>query len=408
VDLTGETVAEEDEEADKSSSRPYLGVYQNGSINSTPTINPQRHSLFVRKTYELAGGLEDWEDITGGEVDRYGFIIQNKSESRGSHKSNSAIEQLLQASATPRKNHAIRRSSSNAKSSQSNVARRPRSRLQKSPRSMYSYGSNKSYSQLGGTLRYAANRLPHNKNRRWMDEAGDMLTPPPGLAQLEELAEGGRAAVAMKKKEWKREEKWKKMGRMTEGSTKGGGMLFEFDTHDPKVISRTWKGIPDKWRATAWYSFLAASAKKQKDAPSEDELIRAFHMSQEESSADDMQIDCDVPRTVSSHIMFRRRYRGGQRLLFRVLHALSLYFPEAGYVQGMAAIVATLLCYYDEEHAFIMTARMWQLRGMERLYQAGFGGLMEALEDFQENWLRGGEVAKKLVGVWNASESKHN
>ncbi len=199
VDLTGETVEEEDEEAaDKSSPGPYLGVHQNGSINSTPTINnPQRNSLFVRKTFELAGGLEDWEDIAGGEVDRYGFIIQNKTESRGSHKSNSAIEQLLQSSATPRKSHAVRRSSSNAKSSNAKSSNaRPRSRLQKSPRSMYSYGSNKSYSQLGGTLRYAANRLPHNKNRRWMDEAGDMLTPPPGLAQLAELAEGGRAALA--------------------------------------------------------------------------------------------------------------------------------------------------------------------------------------------------------------------
>jgi hypothetical protein len=28
--------------------------------------------------HELAGGLEDWEDINGGDVDRYGFITVRK------------------------------------------------------------------------------------------------------------------------------------------------------------------------------------------------------------------------------------------------------------------------------------------------------------------------------------------
>jgi hypothetical protein len=80
-----------------------------------------------------------------------------------------------------------------------------------------------------------------------------------------------------------------------------------------------------------------------------------------------------------------------------VLHALSLHFPETGYVQGMATLAATLLCYYDEEQAFVMMVRLWQLRGMDRLYSSGFGGLMEALEEFEKEWLRGGDVAKKLV-----------
>ena len=86
-----------------------------------------------------------------------------------------------------------------------------------------------------------------------------------------------------------------------------------------------------------------------------------------------------------------------QRLLFRVLHAMSLYLPETGYVQGMAALAATLLCYYEEDRAFVMLVRLWMHRGLERLYESGFAGLMDALEDFEKNWLRGGEVAKKLV-----------
>jgi hypothetical protein len=76
---------------------------------------------------------------------------------------------------------------------------------------------------------------------------------------------------------------------------------------------------------------------------------------------------------------------------------MSLYLPETGYVQGMAALTATLLCYYDEEKAFVMLVRLWQLRGLERLYEAGFEGLMEALDDFEKNWLDGGDIAKKLV-----------
>jgi hypothetical protein len=232
-----------------------------------------------------------------------------------------------------------------------------------------------------------------------MDEASDMLTLPPGLEELAVAKEGGKTAAALKKKELQREEKWRKMGKASQKSTKGGGMMFDFDPRDPKVISRTWKGIPDKWRASAWYSFLTVSAKKHKDSHSDEELTEMFHELQTDGSPDDVQIDCDVPRTISRHIMFRRRYRGGQRLLFRVLHALSLYFPESGYVQGMAAVAATLLCYYDEEQAFVMMVRLWQLRGLDHLYMAGFGGLMEALEEFETDWLRGGDVAKKLVSI---------
>jgi len=229
-----------------------------------------------------------------------------------------------------------------------------------------------------------------------MDEAGDMLTLPPGLADIAEDEEGGRAADSLKRKEWERSEKWRKMAKIVKSGQDGQGMGFEFDVRNPKLIERTWKGIPDRWRASAWFSFLSTSAKKRKDSPTDEQLIAAFHKLQDHSSADDVQIDIDVPRTINSHIMFRRRYRGGQRLLFRVLHALSLNFPETGYVQGMASLAATLLCYYDEENTFIMLARMWTLRGLDKLYAPGFGGLMSALDEFQKQWLDGSDVAKKL------------
>jgi hypothetical protein len=223
-----------------------------------------------------------------------------------------------------------------------------------------------------------------------------MLTLPTESATFNDKLDS-TAARAARKKEWEREDKWTKMAKPTSKGKDGGGMTFEFDTKSSKLIERTWKGIPDRWRSSAWYAFLEASAKKHKDSPTDTDLIEAFKEYQLVSSPDDVQIDIDVPRTISSHIMFRRRYRGGQRLLFRVLHAMSLYFPDTGYVQGMAALAATLLAYYDEEHAFIMLVRLWLLRGLEKLYRSGFAGLMEALGDFEREWLDGGEVAAKLV-----------
>ena len=48
---------------------------------------------------------------------------------------------------------------------------------------------------------------------------------------------------------------------------------------------------------------------------------------------------------------------------------------------------------------FVMLVRLWQLRGLERLYQSGFEGLMQALEEFEKDWLGKGEIAKKLVCI---------
>jgi hypothetical protein len=414
--LADQTVLEDEEEGDAETPQltgSTLSVDKlrpsNRPLLRSPSFNNRRESFIQREPNERAGGIEDWEDVEGGEVDRYGFILQKKTpESRGSNHSGITSEPgplqrvstaLAEVSDTPRRKRTIRRAPSKARHSNAGIPHRRASKRSLQPNgSIRSFKSTSSFTPSHSPLRYASNRLPHNKERRWMDEACDMLTLPPGLADLAEQEEGGKAALAMKKKEWQREEKWRNMGKASQRSDlKGGGMQFNFDPKDPKVIERTWKGIPDRWRASAWYSFLAASAKKNKACEDDDTLTEAFHHLQEESSADDVQIDCDVPRTINRHIMFRRRYRGGQRLLFRVLHALSLYFPDTGYVQGMATLAATLLCYYDEGQAFIMMVRLWQLRGLDRLYESGFGGLMEALEDFEKLWLRGGDVSKKLV-----------
>ncbi|KAL6150299.1 hypothetical protein ACJQWK_00497 [Exserohilum turcicum] len=389
----------------------------NGSVNNMAmeamgddsSLMSSRHgSVIVKEPTEAAGGLEDWADLEGGEVDRYGFIVPRRTKSNGEGLDGpdeprmQRVTTMLQLLSEEPRRRRLGRSASRAPSARSADPRSgsPQRRLSvkssRPARSIFSGRTIDSRTSRSSPFRNATNIFPHNRDRRLRDEASDMLKLPPGLAEVAEQKEGGRAAQAMKAKEIARNEKWRRMAKVVQAGADKGGMLFEFDTKDPKVISRTWKGIPDRWRATAWYSFLAASAKANADSPTEEELIVNFYELQQEGSADDVQIDVDVPRTINRHIMFRRRYRGGQRLLFRVLHAMSLYLPETGYVQGMAALAATLLCYYEEDRAFVMLVRLWQLRGMERLYEAGFEGLMEALDDFELNWLRGGDIAQKL------------
>lgn len=402
-------------------SRSNSSVAELGRLDSSPTDRSESSPSTNREILsqlksdkELAGGIEDWENVHGGDVDRYGFIVPSEPL-RGSSRSQSQTEHLepprihrvstvLQmASQAPRRRRSrLGRSPSSAKSPSRSFSAmsssRPESRNTHPPSSR---GSDRVTLRSGQTkLGSATKRLPRNRDRRFLHEAGDMLTLPPGLADITESQEDCKATEDLKRREREREEKWRKMARVVNHNDKrGGGMVFDFDTKSPKVVERTWKGIPDRWRATAWHAFLTTSARKRGGLPSDDELKTSFHSLLEQGSPDDMQIDLDVPRTISRHIMFRKRYRGGQRLLFRVLHCLSIYFPDTGYVQGMAALAATLLCYFDEEMAFVMLVRLWQLRGLERLYQTGFEGLMHALEEFETGWLAGGEVARKLVSL---------
>ncbi|KAI6886435.1 RabGAP/TBC [Hortaea werneckii] len=372
----------------------------NGNQTPDPHLRPQSpqdaRKSYNREPHEYAGGIEDWEDVSGQDVDRYGFINARRMASRPSTTSQAegvhrVATALLDEARQPRRDRKLHRGISNARSSRSVPPRRGSDgTMKKAAGSMRSFRS--------GETRSASGSLFMSRDKRTLAEAGDMLTLPPGLSDIAEQEDAGRTASMLKRREWSRDEKWQKMATSTRepADSKGGGMRFAFDTSDPKLVNRTWKGIPDRWRATAWHSFLSASAKRRGSSLSDEELIESFYRLQEISSADDVQIDVDVPRTINMHIMFRRRYRGGQRLLFRVLHAISVYCPEPGYVQGMASLAATLLCYYEEERAFVMMVRLWQLRGLEQLFKMEFEGLMAALSEFERDWLRGGDVAQKL------------
>ncbi|KAI1376160.1 rab-GTPase-TBC domain-containing protein [Hypoxylon crocopeplum] len=360
---------------------------------SASTSSPQDKEL--RRAYELAGGIEDWEGVHGEDIDRYGFIsVQPPQESRPTTPNNE-ITSSVQYSPRKQRNVLVRK---DAAAHSLKIKRGPSRKV--SARSLNTQASELSTASrrsARSAIRQATNLLPYNRDRKLIDEAGNILASHPGLSYIAEDGSIEKKLAELKLKETQRTEKWRRMAKVMKPGTDGQGMVFEFDPKHPKLVKRTWKGIPDCWRAAAWYSFLASSAKASKEPSATDDQLKAgFHRLVEEPSPDDGQIDLDVPRTINQHIMFRRRYRGGQRLLFRVLHALSLYFPDTGYVQGMAPLAATFLSYFDEEACFIMLVRLWKHRGLNRMYQAGFVELMDALKDFEHDWLGDRDVASKL------------
>ena len=392
-------------------------------------MSPLRDSQ-IRRDYERAGGIEDWADLDGVAVDRYGFISPKRPVSSAG---TATTEMKSSRFSTRRRNLLSKRPSTSHASSTPHSTSLPGGFIRPPSRKVSARSLNTFTSELStisrrstrSSIRSATNRLPHNRDRRWMDEAGEMLSLQAGMTGITDDEKLGKTLEAQKRKEAERTEKWRKMATAIKSTTttnnnttaettttkepqpsqspfpQGQGISYSFDTTSPKLIERTWKGIPDCWRSAAWFSFLSTSAERHGASfarETEDYLTGEFRRLQAVASPDDVQIDLDVPRTVNGHIMFRRRYRGGQRLLFRVLHAISLYFPDTGYVQGMASLAATLLCYFDEERAFVMLVRMWRYRGLEGLYKPGFAGLMAALDEFEAGWLGGAgkEVKAKL------------
>ncbi|KAI6785396.1 TBC domain-containing protein -like protein [Emericellopsis cladophorae] len=387
-----EEVSPEEDENDPSHGRL-------GPVRSTPCsgASSSLRPSSAYKTHKDSGvNPEDGDDFEGVELDRYGFIRETK---RPNSSRVGTPTEMKSALFSPRRGrNVLQKRDASGVGSPLGTIRRPPSRKvsARSLNTQHSELSTTSFRSQRSAMRHASNLLPHNRDRRWMDEAGDMLTVSPSLQNVAEEAQVEKISEALKRKEWERSEKWQKMAKNIKKGAQGEGMEFEFDAKNPKLIERTWKGIPDRWRTAAWWSFLDTSAKNHPNSRSVDEIIAEFHKLQLKPSPDDVQIDLDVPRTIGRHIMFRRRYQGGQRLLFRVLHAISIYFPETGYVQGMASLAATLLCYFEEEKCFVMMVRMWELRGLDRLYRHGFEGLMTGLQEFEMFWLNK-DVAKKLT-----------
>ncbi|KJA28455.1 hypothetical protein HYPSUDRAFT_155709 [Hypholoma sublateritium FD-334 SS-4] len=179
-------------------------------------------------------------------------------------------------------------------------------------------------------------------------------------------------------RESSRIEKWT---RMLVPQKRGvGGNVERWDVRrgkEAKLRSRTYKGVPDRWRRAAWDLMLARMPGVS--AQTFERLAAEYRENLERPSSFDIQIDLDVPRTISGHIMFRTRYGAGQRSLFHVLHAFSLRCTACGYVQGMGPIAATLLCYFEPDRVYAVLVLLHDAYKLHRVFDAGFPGMLEAI-----------------------------
>lgn len=157
-----------------------------------------------------------------------------------------------------------------------------------------------------------------------------------------------------RKKEAERVGKW--MAMMSVAARDEGRNVIGWrwsSTEGGKHTTRVWKGIPDRWRMAAWWTLSEAAADRARRngerVPVHDALEADYNVRKDLPSANDVQIDLDVPRTISGHALFRTRFGHGQRALFHVLHAFSQSCPTCGYCQGMGSVAATLLCYFEPE-----------------------------------------------------------
>ncbi|KAH9486452.1 TBC domain-containing protein [Psilocybe cubensis] len=146
---------------------------------------------------------------------------------------------------------------------------------------------------------------------------------------------------------------------------------------EAKFRERLYKGIPDRWRRAAWDLLMC----RYSGLPPRTFEILALEYREglERPSPYDIQIDLDVPRTISGHIMFRTRYGAGQRSLFHVLHSFSLRCSSCGYVQGMGPIAATLLCYFEPERVYSSLVILHDSYKLHDVFNAGFPGMLEAI-----------------------------
>lgn len=108
-------------------------------------------------------------------------------------------------------------------------------------------------------------------------------------------------------KEAERIAKW---GRMMQVSSRDrGGNAESWNVRASKAHKlrrRVYKGIPDRWRSAAWEVLMNAYAKSGYGEVLG--LGECYRLDIEKPSSYDIQIDLDVPRTISGHVLFRTRY----------------------------------------------------------------------------------------------------
>ncbi|KAJ3677513.1 hypothetical protein LUZ60_003237 [Juncus effusus] len=179
-----------------------------------------------------------------------------------------------------------------------------------------------------------------------------------------------------REREERRIRKWRKMIGV------GGSDWKHYVKRNPQVVKRRIrKGIPDCLRGLVW-QLISGSRELLLLNPGVYEQLVVY-----ETSASELEIIRDISRTFPSHVFFQQRHGPGQRSLYNVLKAYSVYDREVGYVQGMGFLAGLLLLYMSEEDAFWVLVAL--LKGavhspMEGLYQAGLPLVQQYLYQLEQ------------------------
>lgn len=208
----------------------------------------------------------------------------------------------------------------------------------------------------------------------YLSTGDDSMTTQSNLQSIMESRDS--KDLALREREEIRVAKWDRMLEVKRSSQEASCyVLLPGIFRTKKLRKRVYKGIPDRWRSAAWWAILYGQT-------SQNSLFEAEHNYRQllsVASPHDVQIDLDVPRTISGHVLFHTRYGQGQRSLFHVLHAFSMLCPKCAYCQGMGPIVATLLVYFTPEKAYAVMVELHNrsLYGLHSTFSPGFPGLVE-------------------------------
>lgn len=176
-------------------------------------------------------------------------------------------------------------------------------------------------------------------------------------------------------REERRVRKWRKMIGV------GGSDWKHYVRSKTHVVKRRIrKGIPDCLRGLVW-QLISGSRDLLLMNPGVYEQLVIY-----ETSASELDIIRDISRTFPSHVFFQQRHGPGQRSLYNVLKAYSVYDRDVGYVQGMGFVAGLLLLYMSEEDAFWLLVAL--LKGavhapMEGMYLVGLPLVQQYLFQFE-------------------------
>ncbi|WOK94116.1 hypothetical protein Cni_G02818 [Canna indica] len=201
-------------------------------------------------------------------------------------------------------------------------------------------------------------------------------TKPEQTNSLEALAKSRPVEDHPDDREQRRIRKWRKMIGV------GGSDWKHYVRRKPHVVRRRIrKGIPDCLRGVVWQLISGSRDLLLMNQGVYEQLVIY------ETSASELDIIRDISRTFPSHVFYQQRHGPGQRSLYNVLKAYSVYDRDVGYVQGMGFLAGLLLLYMSEEDAFWLLVAL--LKGaihspMEGLYQAGLPLVQEYLRQFEQ------------------------